>query len=182
MLRDNGFVDIFTPVLSLEDAAPLPPPEPRGPRSTKFIIPWPLHLSASSASLQTSVPFPLSGYRNGLCHSRVILTDPQTFPAFSAHLSRIAAFSPPGASLCALPSSFHKDYSHHLAPYGGLATPTWGYFGAYSVRSRYGPPGCSPPYKKAFTSELSAIRSPSMTVGYNYVAKLGIATVGLSPR
>lgn len=128
MLRDNGSLDIFTPVLSLEDVSPLPPPEPRGPRSTKFIIPWPLHLSASSASLQTSVPFPLSGYRNGLCHSRVILTDPQTFPAFSAHLSRIAAFSPPGASLCALPSSFHKDYSHHLAPYGGLATPTMGLF------------------------------------------------------
>jgi hypothetical protein len=126
MLRDNGFVDIFTPVLSLDDVSPSPPPEPRGPHSTKFIIPWPLHLSASSASLQTSLPFPLSGYRNGLCHSRVILTDPQTFRAFSAHLSRIAAFSPPGASLCALPSSFHKNYSHHLGPHGGLATPTKG--------------------------------------------------------
>ena len=89
-----------------------------------------LHLSASSASLQTSVPLPLSGYRNGLCHSRVILTSPQTFRAFSTDLSRIAAFSPPGASLCASPSSFHKDYSHHLEPQkawrlqqGGFSTP-----------------------------------------------------------
>jgi len=111
--------------------SPLPPPEPRGPRSTKFIIPWLLHLPASSASLQTSVPLPFSGYRSGLCHSRIILTGLQTFRAFSADLSRIAAFSPPGASLCALPSSFHKDTSHHPEPQevwrlqqGGFSTPT----------------------------------------------------------
>jgi len=35
--------------------------------------------------------------------------------------------------------------------------------------------------KKAFTSGLSITGSPLMTAGYNYVAKLGIATMGLSP-
>ncbi|MCL0079269.1 hypothetical protein M1O56_06420, partial [Dehalococcoidia bacterium] len=35
--------------------------------------------------------------------------------------------------------------------------------------------------KRAFTSELSAVRSPITAVGYNYVVKLQITTVGLSP-
>ena len=37
------------------------------------------------------------------------------------------------------------------------------------------------PLEKAFTFELSAVGSPLTTVEYNYVAKLEIATVGLSP-
>jgi len=52
------------------------------------------HFSTSSAGLATSIPFPdLVGYRDGLWHSRIILPGPQTFRAFVAKLSRIAAFN-----------------------------------------------------------------------------------------
>ena len=96
MLKDHAFVDILYPPLSVEDvSAPsylnpgaLAPPSLSSSRL--------LHLSAPSASLQTSLPLPFQGYRNGLCHSRVILTDLQTFRAFSIDLSGIAAFNTPG--------------------------------------------------------------------------------------
>ena len=52
------------------------------------------HLSTSSASLKLSLPLPVSdGYRQGLWHSRIILPEPQTFRAFAAGLSGIAAFN-----------------------------------------------------------------------------------------
>ena len=57
---------------------------------------WPhLHrLPTSSASLVSSGSFPSrAGYRNGLRHSRIVLSGDQTFRAFAAWLSRIAAFN-----------------------------------------------------------------------------------------
>jgi len=54
------------------------------------------------------------GYRFGLWHSRIILPDRQTFRAFSAKLSRIAAFNPPGASAPAHPRFFSADTGHRV--------------------------------------------------------------------
>ena len=52
------------------------------------------HFSTPSASLTVVIPFPATGgYRFDLWHSRIILPDYQTFRAFTAELSRIAAFN-----------------------------------------------------------------------------------------
>ncbi len=51
-------------------------------------------LPASSASVLLSVPLPATdGYRFGPRHSRIILPEPHAFRAFTAELSRIAAFN-----------------------------------------------------------------------------------------
>jgi len=128
-----------------------------------------------SASLVTSVPLPGSaGYRAGLWHSCLatrpsglsLLYCPGLPPSVSAG----------GFGMC-LPQFFHTNTGHHekvgttWPPRHSRKSASRGVpnFGDLSVRSRYGPPGCSlsgliwtrescPP--GAFTSGLPAIGSP----------------------
>ena len=81
------------------------------------------HEVASSASLEISVSFPgTAGYRRGLRHSRVILSDPQTFRTFTGVLSSIAAFNTPGALMRA--PQFFRTNTGHRAGRRPLAAPS----------------------------------------------------------
>ena len=83
---------------------------------------------------------------------RVILAALLTFRTFPAALSRIAAFTTPGTRHVPL-SSFRAGTGHRVAvstlgiAHCPLESAPCGttFFDASSVRSRYGPPGCSPP-------------------------------------
>jgi len=73
---------------------PCPFLDPEALAQTGLCCPSHQHLVTSSAGLTASIPFPdTAGYRFGLWHSRIILPDCQTFRAFTAELSRIAAFN-----------------------------------------------------------------------------------------
>jgi hypothetical protein len=109
-------------------------------------------LATSSASLETSATFPnMVGYSTSLWHSRTFLPGLHTFRTFTAVLSRIAAFSIRRESGTCTPI---LPYQHWPSGRGKkpLAPPTFPQiscargpnFDDLSVRSRYGPPGCSP--------------------------------------
>ena len=82
-----------------------------------------------------------------------LLPGHQTFRAFPAVLSRIAAFSSAGGFGMCLPQFFHTNTGHHekvgttWPPRHSRKSASRGVpnFGDLSVRSRYGPPGCSLP-------------------------------------
>ena len=110
-------------------------------------------LVTSSASLETSATFPSrAGYSGGLWHSRTFLPGLHTFRTFAVVLSRIAAFSIRRESGTCTPILPHQHWPSGRGK-KPLATPmlppisfTRGpNFDGSFVRSRYGPPGCSPP-------------------------------------
>ena len=130
----------------------------------------------------------------------IILSVLLTFRTFPAVLSRIAAFNTPGAPLRA-PQFFRTGTGHRVKarPLAAPITPPISsmrdsLFVASSVRSRYGPPACSPP---GLTRPLRPFGRPSLPglllpgfqvtgsprapAGYHYSAKLRIAPAGLSP-
>jgi len=110
-------------------------------------------LATSSASLETSTSFPsTAGYRGGLWHARVLLPGLHTFRTSATVLSRIAAISFRRESGTCAPILPYQRWpsgrgKKPLAP--PMLPPisfTWGpNFDGLFVRSRYGPPGCSPP-------------------------------------
>jgi hypothetical protein len=110
-------------------------------------------LATSSASLETSVSLPsFAGYRDGLWHSRILLPGLHTFRTFTAVLSRIAACSfrrESGTCAPILPyqhwpsGSGKKPLASPLLPH--ISFTRGPNFDGSFVRSRYGPPGGSPP-------------------------------------
>jgi hypothetical protein len=137
-------------------------------------------LVTSSASLETSASLPsMAGYSGGLWHSRVLLPGLHTFRTSATVLSRIAAFSFRRESGTCTPILPYQRWPSGRGK-KPLATPMlpqisfpWGpNFDGLSVRSRYGPPGCSPPGligprtqgvlspPEACTSGLPALKSP----------------------
>jgi hypothetical protein len=137
-------------------------------------------LPTSSASLETSASFPSSaGYRDGLWHSRILLPGLHTFRTSATVLSRIAVYSfrrESGTCTPILPyqrwpsGRGKKPLASPMLPQ--ISVTRGPNFDGLFVRSRYGPPGCSPPglirprpprvlsLPKAFTSGLPALRSP----------------------
>ena len=118
-----------------------------------FCCPFLRRLATSSASLETSASFPSSaGYSNSLWHSRILLPGLHTFRTFTAVLSRIAVCSFRRESGTCTPILPHQRWpsgrgkkplaSPMLPPISSLRGPN---FDGWFVRSRYGPPGCSPP-------------------------------------
>jgi len=131
----------------------LAPPEPRGPRSRRVLLSPPSSLGTSSASLETSASLPsMAGYSDGLWHSRVLLPGLHTFRTSATVLSRIAACSFRRESGTCTPILPYQRWPSGRGK-KPLATPMlphisfpWGpNFDGLFVRSRYGPPGCSPP-------------------------------------
>ena len=157
-------------------------------------------LATSSASLTLSNPFPATdGYRIGLWHSRIILPEHQTFRAFVAELSRIAAFNSAGSPTPAFPSFFGVGTGHQVVlPNPWLPnTPAnqlhAGWRFRRLIRSLSLRPSCllapldwsslnlisSVPwgfYVWAFSYQVTQIAAR-----YNYDAILGIASAGLAP-
>ena len=140
-----------------------------------------LHCFAtSSAGLETSTSLPsLAGYRGGLWHSRILLPGLHTFRTFPAVLSRIAVFSfrrESGTCTPMLPyqrwpsGRGKKPLASPMLPH--ISFTRGPHFDGSFVRSRYGPPGCSPPgligpsdlvllgSPQACTSGLPALKSP----------------------
>ena len=118
-----------------------------------FCCPFLRRLATSSASLETSASFPsLASYRGSLWHSRILLPGLHTFRTFTAVLSRIAVCSFRRESGTCTPILPHQRWPSGRGK-KPLAIPilppisfTWGpNFDGSFVRSRYGPPGCSPP-------------------------------------
>ena len=118
-----------------------------------FCCPFLRRLATSSASLETSASFPsLASYRGSLWHSRILLPGLHTFRTFTAVLSRIAVCSFRRESGTCTPILPHQRWpsgrgkkplaSPMLPPISSLRGPN---FDGWFVRSRYGPPGCSPP-------------------------------------
>ena len=120
----------------------------------EFCCPRRQRFATSSAGLKTFGSFPsCAGYRDDLWHSRILLPGLQTFRAFAAELSRIAAFSFRRETRHVLPSCFHAGPGHRIEgrnpwrlqlfpPSAPRGDP---FFGVSFVRFRYGPSGCSPP-------------------------------------
>jgi hypothetical protein len=118
-----------------------------------FCCPFLPRLATSSASLETSPTFPsLAGYSGGLWHSRTFLPGLHTFRTFTAVLSRIAAFSVRRESSTCTPilpyprwpsGRGKKPLATSNAP--AISSTRGPHFDGSFVRSRYGPPGCSPP-------------------------------------
>ena len=118
-----------------------------------FCCPFHPRLATSSASLKISASLPsLAGYRCGLWHSRTFLPGLHTFRTSATVLSRIAACSFRRESGTCAPILPHQRWpsgrgKKPLAP--PMLPPisfTWGpNVDGLFVRSRYGPPGCSPP-------------------------------------
>ena len=130
----------------------------------------------------------------------ILLSVLLTFRAFTAALSRIAAFNTPGAPLRA--PQFFRSGTGHRVQVRPLATPfappissvRESLFGASFVRSRYGPPACSPPgltspVRPSGPTGLPGLLlpgfqvpgSPHVPAGYHYGTKLRIVPAGLSP-
>jgi hypothetical protein len=118
-----------------------------------FCCPFLRRLATSSASLKTSASFPSSaGYSNSLWHSRILLPGLHTFRTFTAVLSRIAACSFRRESGTCMPPFFRTSAGHrvegrnpwHLQCSRNQLRAGTHVDGSF-VRSRYGPPGCSPP-------------------------------------
>jgi hypothetical protein len=81
----------------------------------EFCCPRRHRFATSSASLNTFGSFPsYAGYRDDLWHSRILLPGLQTFRAFAAELSRIAAFSFRRETRHVLPSCFHAGTGHRI--------------------------------------------------------------------
>ena len=128
-------------------------PEPRGPRSRGVVLSPPSSLDDLIRQSGDLASFPSSaGYRHSLWHSRVLLPGLHTFRTFTTVLSRIAACSFRRESGTCTPILPHQRWpsgrgNKPLAP--PILPPisfTWGpNFDGSFVRSRYGPPGCSPP-------------------------------------
>ena len=118
-----------------------------------FCCPCLPRLATSSASLETSPTFPsLAGYSGGLWHSRTFLPGLHTFRTFTAVLSKIAACSfrrESGTCTPILPyqrwpsGRGKKPLATSNAP--AISSTRGPNFDGSFVRSRYGPPGCSPP-------------------------------------
>jgi hypothetical protein len=118
-----------------------------------FCCPCLPRLATSSASLKTSASLPsMAGYRGGLWHSRILLPGLHTFRTFTTVLSRIAACSFRRESGTCTPPFFRTSAGHRVEgrnPWhlqcsrNQLRAGT--HFDGSFVRSRYGPPGCSPP-------------------------------------
>ena len=136
----------------------------------------------SPASTTASLAAPSSSELSLLCCPGL--------PSSLRRVTRCVLFSVPSASALAIGSS--GDPWHHHHPANQLHAGT--HFDASSVRFRYGPPACSPPaltgpaglYVPASPLGLllpgfQVTRSPRMPAGYNYDAKLRIASAGLSP-
>jgi len=129
------------------------PLSPEGLAPAGFCCPCLPRLATSSASLETSGSFPsMAGYRGSLWHARTRLPGLHTCRTFTAVLSRIAVCSfrrESGTCTPILPSQRWPS-GRGKNP---LATPmlppiscTWGpNVDGWFVRSRSGPPGCSPP-------------------------------------
>ena len=118
-----------------------------------FCCPFLPRLATSSASLKTSVSLPsMAGYRGSLWHSRILLPGLHTFRTFTAVLSRIAAFSFRRESGACTPILPHQRWpsGRGKKPLASPMLPQISFtrgpnFDGSFVRSRYGPPGCSPP-------------------------------------
>ena len=190
------------PPLRAPHTLPPSPPEPRGPRSVRVVLSRtsPLaDLIRQSGELRAlSRHPPVIG--PVLDIHRIILSALLTFRIFPAVLSRIAAFSTPGAPLRA--PQFFRTGTGHRAKARPLAAPITppissmrdSFFVASFVRSRYGPPACSPPgltrplrpfgrpgLPGLLLPGFQITGSPRMPAGYDYGAKLRIAPAGLSP-
>ena len=129
-----------------------------------------------------------------------LLPGHQTFRAFPAVLSRIAAFSSAGGFGMCLPQFFHTNTGHHekvgttWPPRHSRKSASRGVpnFGDLSVRSRYGPPGCSLPGliwtrenpcpPGAFTSGLPTIGSPQWLPDMTTVPYWDLHRRNLHPR
>src|SRR5215831_3582207 len=115
--------------------------------------PFPHRLATSSASLETSASLPsTAGYSGGLWPSRTFLPGLHTFRTFAVVLSRIAAFSirrESGTCTPILPYQHwpsgrgKKPLATSNAP--AISSTRGPNFDGSFVRSRCGPPGCSPP-------------------------------------
>ena len=110
-------------------------------------------LATSSASLETSGSFPsMAGYSDGLWHSRVLLPGLHTFRTSPAVLSRIAVCSFRRESgTCISPASVpalaigEREETLGTSNIPASSSARGPNFDGWFVRSRYGPPGCSPP-------------------------------------
>jgi len=148
---------------------PILDPEALAP--ARLCCPSHQHLATSSASLTVAIPFPATGgYRFGLWHSRIILPDCQTFRAFTAELSRIAAFNfrrePDSCSPQFLQSR------HWSSNRSGKLLTLHQYPFRRLVRSLSLRPSCL---------RASSSRVTPTTARYNYGVTLGPTPAGLSP-
>ena len=110
-------------------------------------------LATSSASLKTSPALPsMASYSGGLWHSRILLPGLHTFRTCTAVLSRIAICSFRRESGTCIPPFFRTSAGHRVEgrnPWHLQHSRNQLHAGTHVdgsfVRSRYGPPGCSPP-------------------------------------
>ena len=142
-----------TPPLCAAPVHSSSPPAPRGPRSSRVVLSRPSSLPdliRQSGGLRAlSRHPPVMGPVPDI--HWIILSVLLTFRTFTAALSRIAAFNTPEAPLRA--PQFFRNGSGHRVQARPLAAPIPppisslrdSLFDASSVRSRYGPPACSPP-------------------------------------
>ena len=118
-----------------------------------FCCPFLRRLATSSASLETSASFPSSaGYRGSLWHARILLPGLHTFRTSATVLSRIATFSFRRESGTCAPILPYQRWpsGRGKKPLASPMLPQISFtrgpnFDGSFVRSRYGPPGCSPP-------------------------------------
>ncbi|WP_219853962.1 hypothetical protein, partial [Candidatus Hakubella thermalkaliphila] len=57
-----------------------------------------------------------------------------------------------------------------------------GYFGVYSVRSRYGPPGCSPPYRRLLLPGFQSLGHPYRLPGITTLPNWELQRWDLHPQ
>ena len=179
-----------------------PPPVPRGPRSVRVML---SRTSSLTDLIRQSGELPAISRHPPVIGPVldihwIILSVLLTFRAFTAVLSRIAACNTPEAPLRA--PQFFRSGTGHRVRVRPLATPFIPQisfmreclFGASFVRSRYGPPACSPPgltrpVRPSGPTGLPGLLlpgfqvtgSPHVPAGYHYGTKLRIVPAGLAP-
>jgi len=149
----NGRPPARLPASVCGPLAKLVPPEPRGPRSSRVLLSLPSSLG--DLIRQSGDLWLLSQhgcYSSSLWHSRALLPGLHTFRTFPAVLSRIAVCSFRRESGTCTPILPYQRWpsgrgKKPLAPpmLPPISFPWGPHFDGVFVRSRYGPPGCSPP-------------------------------------
>ena len=128
----------------------------------------------------------------GLRHSRIILSDPQTFRTFTAVLSSIAAFNTPGALMCTSVLPHQRWPSGRKEALGGSVYPAnqlhagspFSTLNPFALATALSPPGLIRQKRDGLSvpQELPGFLagSPLAPAEYDYDAKR-IAPTGLSP-